>query len=239
MEVVRAAIGDFGVNTRDLQLGLESVLGTELFLGEPALVSSQLSGVLSRVTGIAGFLTPARNEQVFNAKVNADGVRIDSQQFGLELAKAGYKISAREVLRNCDGAGCGRKLTRPANVERLFALGDIELSLGVFERAGCELRRLARILLLEGRVLRPPCPKVLVSRLLMAKALLKRNAGHVIEICKLRALLDFGQPRIRLQVVNLVLALVELFCAPIKDHVETFRTHPNVLASRISCSGVG
>lgn len=219
VEVVRAAIGDFGVNTRYLQLRLEPVLGAELLLGKPSLVFSQLGGVFSRVTGIAGFLTPARNEQVFNAKVDTDGVRIDAQQFGLEHAKAGHKVPTRTVLGNRYGARRGRKFPRPANVERLFALGNSESPLGVFERACGEFRRLARILRLEGRVLSPSRPKVLVSRLLMAKALLKRNGGNLIEICKLRELLNFCQSRIRFQVVNFVLVFVELFRAPIKDHV--------------------
>ena len=219
MEIVRAAIGDFGVNTRHLQLCLEPVLGTELLLGEPALVFSQLGSVFGRVTGIAGFRTPTRDEQVFNAKVNSYCVRIDSQQFRDELAKAGHEVSTREVLGNRDGAGRRRQSSRPANVERFFALGNVDFAIRVFERARCEFSRLAKAFFLEGRISRPTRPEVLVGRLLVAKALLKRNGRDFIEISKLREFLDLRETGIRLEIVNLVLVFVELLRTPFQNRV--------------------
>lgn len=219
MEIVRAAIGDFGVNTRHLQLCLEPVLGTELLLGEPALVFSQLGSVFGRVTGIAGFRTPTRDEQVFNAKVNSYCVRIDSQQFRDELAKAGHEVSTREVLGNRDGARRRRQSSRPANVERFFALGNVDFAIRVFERARCEFSRLAKAFFLEGRISRPTRPEVLVGRLLVAKALLKRNGRDFVEIGKLRKFLDLRQAGIRLEIVNLVLVFVELLRTPFQNRV--------------------
>jgi len=205
VEVIHPAIGDLGVNTSHFLLCLDSVLGAELFLGKPTLVFSQLRSIFGRMAGIAGLLTLVRNEQVFNAKVNPNPVGCDLQPFGDELTQAGDKITPRRVLGH--GAWCGRKLTRPSNVERFFAFGNKELAANVFERARGEFSRLlAR-------------PKVFVGRLLMAKTLLKRDARHVAEIAKLRAFFDIGQTSVRLQVVHLVLVFVKLFRSPIKNRV--------------------
>ena len=219
MEVIHSAIGDLGVNTSHFQLCLDSVVGAELFLGKPTLVLSPLRSIFSRMAGIAGLLTLVRNEQIFNAKVNPNRVGCDLQAFGDELTPAGDKISPRRVLGHGDDAWCGRKLTRPSNVERFFALGNKELAANVFERARGEFSRLLVGLFLKGGVFSPASPKVLSGRLLMAKTLLKRDARHFAEIAKLRAFFDIGQTSVRLQVVNLVLVFVKLFRSPIKNCV--------------------
>ncbi len=105
MEVIHSAIGDLGVNASDLPLGLGPVLRTERHSSQPSLVSGQLGRIFARMTRIVGFISPVRHEQVFDAKVDDNGIRRDTQQRRGELAPARDKVTSCRVLGDRQGAG--------------------------------------------------------------------------------------------------------------------------------------
>ena len=219
VQVVRSAIGNLGVNTSYLYFGFGAVLGAELLFAQPLLRLRKLRRVLRRVAGIAGFLSRVGHEQISDPEIDPNRAVDHGHRFRLKLAKARDEIPPCRIFGNGNGAGRTWQISRPANIQRFFALCDIQFAVAVTERRGRELRRLLARLLFEGRVLRTALEKVLEGGLLMPQALLKGNAGYFPKPVKLRFLFERGQIRTRRAVPDLLFALVERIGAPAQGSV--------------------
>ncbi len=222
MEVVHPAIGDLGVNTSHFAFGLGPVLRTEDFSSQSPLVSGQLSRIFSRMPWIAGFFSPVGHEQVLDAQINAKGVWRDTQHRRGEFAQARDKVSSRRILGQRQSTGRRGKLPRPTNIQRILTLCDIELSFPIAESPLGQLRRLAVAFPLEGRVLCPSLPEIDQGPLLMAKTLLQRHRGDLIEVGKFRKAFDFRQPGAGLEVIDLFLSFLIGQASPFQNQVIDF-----------------
>lgn len=219
MQVVISAIGDFGVNTCDLQPSFSTITRAELFLAQSSLRLSQLGRVFRRVAGIANLLAFVSNEQVVNAKVNASGLVDYWQSLRLKLAEHRHEVSPCGIFGDCDCAWLAGRFTTPANIQRFFTLGDKQFAIAVLEPALGELCRLSAVLLFELRVFGATLKEVLKGCLLMSQALLKRYARDFVEPVIFRQTFHLGQLRIGLNIANLLLVLIERICAPSQHRV--------------------
>ena len=222
MEVVHPAIGDLGVNTRHFAFGLGPVLRTEDFSSQSPLVSGQLSRIFACMPWIAGFFSPVGHEQVLDAQINAKGIWRDTQHRRGEFAQARNEVTSRRILRQSQGTGRRGKLPRPTNIQRILTLCDIELSFPIAESPLGQFRRLAAAFLLEGRVLCPSLPETDKGPLLMAKTLLQRHRGDLIEVGKFRKSFDFRQPGAGLEVIDLFLSFLIGQASPFQNQVIDF-----------------
>ena len=161
------------------------------------------------MAGIADPFTLVGDKQVFQAQINAGHVGGNRQLAGFELAQTAHKVAACRVLGNRDGAGFAGQFTAPANVQRGFALGQIQLAVPVFEGRAGELRRLAVPLALEYRVLSAALKEVFEGGLLVAKALLQRHRADFAQKCQLGVFLEFGQSGVSADITDFFLALIK------------------------------
>ena len=92
---------------------------------------------------------------------------------GFELHRQ-LKVAACRVLETVTVLFAGQ-FTAPANVQRGFALGQIQLAVPVFEGRAGELAEARVPLALEYRVLSAALKEVFEGGLLVAKALLQRH----------------------------------------------------------------
>lgn len=219
MQVVLSAIGDFSVNFRHLLASLGAIGRAELFLAQSALRPGQPGGVFRSMAGIADPFTLVSDKQVFQTQVNAGYVGCHWQFAGLEFAQAAHKVAARRILGNGYGAGLTGQLTAPANVQRGFALGQIQLAVPVLKGRAGELRRLEVPLTLECRVLGAAIKEVFEGSLLMAKALLQGHARHIRQKRQLRFFLEFGQSGVSADITDFFLTLIKGIGTPAQNRV--------------------
>ena len=219
VQVIRAAIGDFRVNTGNLAFSFHPVLAAEFLLGKTALILHKFSCMFCGVAGIAGLETIRGDEQILDANVNAHLFIGDGQQRGFKLTQARHKVSACEVFGNGNSSGVRRKLTAPLDVQRLVTRSQVQFALAETESPLGELCRLRVMLGFEDRVLCPTFKEILERGLLVPQTLLKRNAGNIIQEGKFRKLFDGCQSGISASVANLLLSLVVGIRAVTQDAV--------------------
>ena len=199
---------------RHLLPGLGTVGRAELFLAQSTLRLGQSGGVFRGMAGIADPFTLVGDKQVFQTQINAGHVRCDRQFAGLELTQAAHKVTTCRILGNGHGTGFAGQLTAPANIQRGFALGQVQLAVSVLECRASELRRLSVPLTLEYRVLGTAFKEILESRLLVAKALLQGDTRHIRQERQLRIFFDFGQSGAGTHIADLFLTLIKGVGAP-------------------------
>lgn len=219
MQVIQPAIGDFGVNTGDLELCLLPVLAAEFLLGKAALVFGKLGGVFSRMAGIAGLEAITGDEQIFNTYIDANRLRGDRQQRRLKFAQAGHEVSACCVFGNGNGGWIARQWPAPLDVKRIFALGKRQLPVFVTESAIGKLGTLFVFFRFKHRVFCPALKEVFECGLLVSQALLQRNTRNFIEKSKLRSFFNLGQFGIGANVTDLLLDLIVRIHSVTKDVV--------------------
>lgn len=233
VEVVHSAISNSGVDTSHLALSLGAVCGAQLFTAESALRQGELGGVLRGMPRVAESFALAGDEQVFDAQINADRPVADRKSFGVELTETGNEVPAGPIHGHSDRGWLAGKLPAHPKIQRLAGLGKIDLAVPVLEPGAGELSGLPVLLRLESRVLRAFCEKVLERCLLVSKALLKGNAGHIAEPRELPRSLDASQFRARFDVSNFLLSLVKRIGAPAQDLVINKAHTPEGLIQKI------
>jgi hypothetical protein len=181
VQVIRPAIGNFGVNRGYFEPCLFSVLASEFFLSKAALVCGKLGSVFSRMAGIAGFETLRGDEQILDSYVNADFFIRDRQQRRLKFTQAGNEISSGLIFRHGDRSGRTWQFTTPANIKGILAFRQPQLTIAVFKRTLNKSGALFVFLGFKNRVFSPAFKEVFKSRLLVSQALLQGNAGNLIE----------------------------------------------------------
>jgi hypothetical protein len=151
--------------------------------------------------------------------IHSNGFVGDGQRLCFKLAQHGDKVSPCGVFGNRYGAGFGRDVSTPANIKRGFGFGNVDFAIAPFERATCELRRLAAILFFEYRVFRATFKEILEGGLLVTQGLLERNTGNFIEPWKLPGFFDPGKFRIGFNIPNAKAVVVVSVCTPPQDMV--------------------
>ena len=219
MQVVLSAIGDFSVNFRHLQASLGAVLRSELFLAQSALRLGQPGGVFRSMAGIADPLILVSDKQVSQSQINADYTRCHGQFAGLKFAQAAYKVSTCRILGNGYGAWLTGQLTAPANIQRGFALGQIQLAVSVSKGRAGKLCRLAVPLTLELRILGTTLKEVFEGGLLVAKALLQGHARYIRQKRQLRIFLDLGQSGASAGITDFFLTLIKGIGTPAQNRI--------------------
>lgn len=238
VQVIRPAIGDFGVNTGHLKLRLMPVLAAEFFLGKTALVFGKLGGVFSRMAGIAGFETVTGDEQILDTYVNADLSIIDRQQHRLKLTQAGHEVAPGLIFGNGNGRRIAWQRTTPLDIKRIFALRQRQLSVSIAESAIGKFGALLVFFGFKDRVFSSAFKKVLERRLLVPQALLQRDAGNFIEKSKLRLLFDLGQLGVSANIIDLFLILIISIRSVSKDVIINKAHAAKCLGKQFSLLGV-
>ena len=217
MQVVLSAIGDPGVNTGHFGFCLGAVSGAEFLFTQATLGAGKPGGIFGRVAWIADLVALAGDKQVFQTEIDTHHVRGDRQHLGFKVTQAGDEVSTCVVFGDGNGTGFARERSAPADSQWGFAFSNVELAAFVGKGATSQLDGLSMVLLLESGVFGPPLEEVFKGRLLMPKALLERDTGHVIEPVKFAGAFDAGQFGIGLNVADFFLALIEGIGAPTKD----------------------
>ena len=216
---VAAAVGNLRLNASNFDSGFVEVGSSFLLLGKAALRLSQFLLVLCSMAGIARFKPVSGNHKVGQTQINTRCLFGNRQWFRLEAAQHRHEVAACTVFRDSDGSWFARKFTRPANIKRLFGLGNVDIAIFELKRRLREFCALLAALLLKGWILRPSFKEVLKRSLLMAQRLLERYTRHAVKPFKLSLLLEFGQLRACRVVVNLFAFVVESVGTPFKDRV--------------------
>lgn len=229
---VAAAVGNLRLNASNFDSGFVEVGSSFLLLGKAALRLSQFLLVLCSMAGIARFKPVSGNHKVGQTQINTRCLFGNRQWFRLEAAQHRHEVAACTVFRDSDGSWFARKFTRPANIKRLFGLGNVDIAIFELKRRLREFCALLAALLLKGWILRPSFKEVLKRSLLMAQRLLERYTRHAVKPFKLSLLLEFGQLRACRVVVNLFAFVVESVGTPFKDRVVN-ETHSRKSAQAI------
>lgn len=217
---VSAAIGNLCLNACDFLSGFVKVGRAFLFLRKAALRQCQLSCVVRSVMGITRLEPVSGNNKVSQTQINARGAFANGQWFRLETAQHRHEVTVCAVF--CDGDSCrfAGQVTRPANIKRLLAFGNVNLAVFVLERRLGELRALVTALLFESGVLSAAFKEVFKGGLLMAQRLLQRNARYRIQPLKFREFFNLCEFRASSVVVDFLSVIVKRIGTPFKDFVE-------------------
>src|SRR5690606_13009238 len=123
------------------------------------------------------------------------------------------------VAGNGNRGGLTRQIPGPTNRQRIFGLGQKQLSVAVFEPRAGELRRLTLPLAFKPGISGPTFKEVLERGLLVPKALLQRHTADVAQKRKVRVFLQSCQLRTGRRIPDFLLTLLEGIGAIAKDRV--------------------
>ncbi|TWI44674.1 hypothetical protein IQ22_04709 [Pseudomonas duriflava] len=165
-----------------------------IFTAQTALCQCQAGGVFSGMASIGNRLAFGGYKQVFQAHVDTDHFRRDGQGLRFEFTQARDEVSPSGIPGNRHSGRCGRQGTTPADIQRLAAFRQKQLAI-------------------------PPFKKVLKCTLLVAQALLKRNAGNLIQERQFRLFLESGQVGTSRRLADFLLFLMERIGSPVKHSV--------------------
>ena len=190
-----------------------------LFLGKNSLGFCQFLFIRCGMAWIARFKPVCGDNKVGQTQINTGCFFTNRQWFRLETAEHGHKVAACAVLGDVDGRWFTGKFAAPANVQRLFALGDKDFSVFVAKSRLGEFGALVAAFLLESRVFSPAIKEVFKCRLLVSQRLLKGDARNVIQPCKFREFLQFSQSCAGCIVINLLTFIVKGVSTPFQDRI--------------------
>lgn len=216
---VAATISNFCLNSGYFLSGFMEIGRAFLFLGKSALGFRQFLFIRCGMARIARFKPVSGNNNVSQTQINAGCFFTNRQWFRLETAEHGHKVAACAVLGDVDGRWFTGKFAAPADIQWLFALGDVDFPIFISKSRLGELCALFAAFFLESRVFSPAIKEVFKCRLLVSQRLLKGDARNVIQPCKFREFLQFSQSCAGRIVINLLTFIVKGVSTPFQDRI--------------------
>lgn len=218
---------------------------TLLLSGKITLSLSQLRSVLGSVLGIRNSLSIAQRSKTVNTEVNTNGFASLLQRLDFFVKYESHEVVTDTRLGYRHGGWTTREFSTPTNI-KLTELGNGErfVLLAVLKCRGGVLSRLATMLLLEGRILRPTIKKVVVCFLKMAQDLLSRYARDIIQPCVRLFFLQGGEFGTGLIVVHLdaivvlVRAIAQHVIVDVPASAERSRKLPFLVRCRIKSKSI-
>lgn len=196
---VLTLLSDLRVNARNLQALLVPVARSLLLARKLLLLSYQLLKRSSQVFRIIVLRTVARNDGMGQAHIQTYSLGSRTVGLGFKLDLEDDVIPTGSIFGDRDAGNLAEQLTAPANRKGLRLLRQVYAWLAYIAaqtKPGLgELGTLFGMPVLKLWVLASLLEEIAVSRLKMAKALLKRNAGNLIEPSVLFSLFPTGQKR--------------------------------------------
>jgi hypothetical protein len=191
-----SGIVNLRVKLGDLMLRLESIGRAFLLFCKPALQESQAGLVFSRIARVADPRSIREGHRAVDPQVDTDAGCRCGQRVDRFIQTQGNKVAARWVPAQRHSRRARGKVPAPFNLE-LSQFGDSQdpvTRIPLKPGAGI-LGRLFAVFTLEDGVLRALFEELHKSALQMAKRLLNRNTGHLVQPFGFLGFLQLGKRR--------------------------------------------
>src|SRR5271157_385235 len=224
---VRTSVSNTGMNTSNLETSFVSVPGTFLLFRVPTLGFCQLLLVFGEEFRIANCLTRRENDKGFQPKISSYSLLSGWILLHLCFYQNTDEIAISAILGD-SGGGWGSTFwqgTRPDNIERFRHLSQCDMPITIREGGICIGSRLSIALLLKCRILSSSLKEVDEGPIQMAKGLLQRDRGNIIQPCIWRLFLEVSELMRKIIVVQahpiLIVGVCLLAQCPIVDKTRT------------------
>lgn len=201
VEEVGAGVADLAMRGGDFGLGFAPVGRALLAVRHAPLVAGEIAGLALQMSQIGDALPIARDREVLDAQIDADlaaghrlGVRIGG--FDGEGPEPAAVRVAGDDDRGRVESGEVDLAEGPHECQWRRGLRQAQLAFAHAKRRARVVRGLARIAILESRVLGPSSEEVREGAVLVAQDLLQRHAGDLVQEGEVLGLLPSGQCRI-------------------------------------------
>jgi hypothetical protein len=194
--VIATAVGNACMDAGNFAPRLLPIARALVLLAQPPLGAGQLLLIPCEELGIADGLPIGGHDHRLEAQIQPNDFVGGRKRCHLLLKTKGDEIAPRCIFRDDDGRGRDSlwQGTRPADIQRVFHLGQPQDLPIPGEGTPSILSRLSVSACLEGGIASPALKEVGEGVRQMAQALLEWHAGDFTQKGRLRLLFEDGQP---------------------------------------------